>query len=298
MPYKFTIPEKKGLHRQKEGQWSKCSVVNTQFRLKTISNIPIKLYKDTEEKPKHAKVKEKILTQAIKGLQSSQIMFQPKDIEEFMVFLYNKGPSRGVVFFETTVSAKPIIVLMLGNRFTEHIKAGSADDTAGGSTLSPPRIVADRVYDYYKPTRTVSAKEKSAIAHTYHEFGHIFHQLLSANNYNINAEVAAGRLETTATRTLLQTVQTTGKKYVSQVAGKGKTCMNEYVAEVFSGIMMKVDWDYIDKKVLRVYNKLGGPLPNSPGTMSRMAQLKTQNCQCPGAGVGGYGHGMKIFLWN
>lgn len=294
MPYKFTITEKKGLHRQKEGQWSKCSVVNTLFRSKTISDIPIKLYKDTDESPKHAKVKEKILTQAIKGLQSAQIMFQPEDIKEFMVFLYNKGSSRGVVFFETTVSAKPTIVLMLGNRFSEHVKAGSADDNAGGSTLNPARIVADRVYDYYKPTRTVSAKEKSAIAHTYHEFGHIFHQLLSANNYNINADVAKSRLKTT----LLPTVQTTGKKYVSQVAGKEYTCMNEYVAEVFSGIMMKVDWDYIDKKVLRVYNKLGGPLPNSPGTMSRMAQFKIQKCQCPGAGVGGFGHGMKIFLWN
>src|SRR5262249_49610415 len=141
------------------------------------------------------------LKSAIAELQSSGLMFATSDVKKFRAVYYGGNgdtlPSRGMVYFENVTDAKPCVLLQLGNRLSKHVtKDPSARQgvegtpMVGGARARPPRVIADRIYDYYKPTYTVSAKEKCALNQALHELGHIVHQLNSPHDYWLNAEVA------------------------------------------------------------------------------------------------------------
>ncbi|MFO0575962.1 MAG: hypothetical protein U1A78_18335 [Polyangia bacterium] len=263
-----------------------------------------RIYKAATETAKHARAKLETLKTAIQGLQAAGLMFTNADVHKFKVGLYDTGPSRGLVYFKGA-NPLPVVVLQLGNRVSEHVKAGSlraASATAGGETATPPRVVADRVYDYYKAAKFISPKDKCQLAQAYHELGHIMHQLNSPSEYILNADCASGNMATAAhtnRSNQLAQVVAEGKAHVSQYAGTtgDLKSLNEYVAEVFAGIMMGVDWNLVDGtgNVMAEYTALGGPaVPHVPGTISRLATFTTQDCHCPGAGNGTWGHGAKV----
>jgi len=256
MPYVIGPAERTWLAGQAAGPWQTSMPWTTIApQAQVISGVTCQVYRVASETNDHAKSKLSTLKDVIKRLQDAQLMFVDGEVHEFKVGLYDSGPSRGLVYFDG-VNPLPTVVLQLGNRVSEHVMAGTTSAnsaTAGGHTATPPRIVADRVYDYYEPTTTSSEKDRCQIAQAMHEFGHVFHQLLSPAEYALNADVASqpAAADTTAMaarRALLPAIVTAGKAHVSQyagVAGDAKT-LNEFVAEVFSGLMMGVDWNTID----------------------------------------------------
>jgi hypothetical protein len=310
MAYNFSGSEKQSLFNNSTGAWADAFPWDTRMpENETIHGVRVKVYTASDEPSSIKKNKLRILKEAIKGLQSAGIMFSSQDVEEFKVAFYPSSDSRGVAYMKTATSAKPCVALMLGPGLTKHMISSDGlpvENAAGGkSDGKPSRILADRIYDYYKPTKTISEKDRCALAQIYHEMGHIFHQLSSPGEYFLNASVAEGTDNSNAAVTREQLhpdVVRLAKAFVSQYAGNagGKKELNEIVAEVFAGIMMGVDWDQVDTsgELMNTYRTLGGPIPPTPRTMSRMNDFIGQKCRCPGAGGTVYGNDAKIFYWQ
>lgn len=274
---------------------------------KQIAGVTVDVYAGRNEPAGIASVKLECVKKAIEGLQSAGIMFADADVQEFRVVLYasetsriNGLPSRGVVWFDDDTAPKPVVMLQLGTRIMTHVMAGGSDG-AGDATGSPPRIVADRIYDYYKKTLTGAPVERSILAQIYHEFGHIFHQLTGPAGYGLGADLVAGigagatgSLEHQFWHRSVPTARSIGKKYVSEYSGNGQ--LNEFVAEVFSGLMMGVDWNAVSPNVMGLYRELSGPTARPTKTLSRMKDFITQKCRCDGAYQTRTGEGAKIYF--
>src|SRR5262245_24790134 len=261
MPYNFTAAQQARLAAQVHlGAWSTITNAGTtQSWPKTYQNLNYTLYRAAGESAVHFAFKKARLKEAIGQLQQAGIMFQNADVHRFHVICYPNGLSRGVVCLEAApaggLNALPTVVLQLGNRVCEHVTtqgpppayAAPPPATVGGWTMAPPRIISDRFYDYYRGTY-VSEEAKCGLAQVFHEFGHIFHQLQRPNDYFLGADVgykANQPLVTPAALArdmLLPSTQTQARAYVSQYAGAGDKALNEYVPEVFAGLMMGVDW--------------------------------------------------------
>lgn len=274
---------------------------------KRIAGVTVEVYAGSSEPAGIASVKLECVKKAIEGLQSAGLMFADGDVQEFRVVLYGSDfgramalPSRGVVWFDDDASPKPVVMLQLGTRLMTHVIAGGAGG-AGDTTMSPPRIVADRLYDYYKSSMSGSAVERSILAQIYHEFGHIFHQLTGPAGYGLGVDLVAGiGADDTGSAAhqfwhrSVATVKKLGQQFVSEYAGNGQ--LNEYVAEVFSGLMMGVDWDLVSPNVLGLYQELRGPAARPAKTLSRMKDFITQKCRCPNAYQASYGESAKIYF--
>jgi hypothetical protein len=304
MPYNFTAAEQARLAGQAQGAWHPITTAgNTQSWPKANQGVNYTLYRAAGESAVHFAFKKARLKEAIGRLQQAGIMFLNADVHRFRVVCYPNGPSRGVVCFEVG-AALPTVVLMLGNRLCEHVttQAGPPPVIAGGWTMNPMRILSDRFYDYYRGTY-YSEEARCGLAQVLHEFGHIFHQLQAPTDYFLGAEVAVKANQPLATPQALQrdmllpNTITQAHTYVSQYAGDGNRTLNEYVPEVFAGLMMGVDWNAVDATLgaYNAYLALGGPtLPNPPATITRLNAFVNQQCNCPGHGQGTWGAGAKI----
>lgn len=271
-----------------------------------IHGLTCDIYRAPGETTPHYSLKWRLLNKAILKLQQAGIMFQNGDVHEFKVGMYNTGPSRGVVYWDQNAQAThPTVVLMLGDRITEHVthqldpNPHDATDkpVAGGKCLSPPRGLFDRFYDYYRGKQP-SKKRRCGLNQVFHEFGHIFHQLEHPQDYFRCADLAKTPYKALdANQKILQDfVYRHGSDFVSQYAAKNPA---EYVAEVFGGIMMGIDWNVIDPQqdVTTLYTHLGGPTPPQPPPLiSRMNDFINQQCTCPGHGQGLNGPNAKI-IW-
>jgi hypothetical protein len=310
MPYHFTAAQQARFAGQVQlGGWSAiANAGTTQSWNKAYQGVNYTLYRAAGESAVHFAFKKARLKDAIGQLQQAGIMFVNTDVHRFHVICYNDF-SRGVVCFEAG-NARPTVVLMLGSRLCEHVTTQGAPPgyappppvTVGGWTSLPSRILSDRFYDYYKGTYH-SEEARCGLAQVFHEFGHIFHQLHRPNDYFLGADVGYKAMvplatpEALARDMLLPNTRTQGRTYVSQYADDGDRTLNEYVPEVFCGLMMGVDWNAVDP-TYGVYNKylaIGGPtLPNPPATITRLNAFINQQCNCPGHGQGAYGLAAKI----
>lgn len=262
---------------------------------KTIEGIKIKEYTGPGEPSSVVKLKRERLGEAIKGLQSAGVMFKDDEVDEFKVVYYgntNSGginkESRGLVWFNSETAAKPTVLLQLGTRLEKHVIAQSraGDPVTAGGTSMPPRVIADRFYDYYTTAKTISAKEKCSLAQIYHEFGHISHFLNSPTDFLMNADIAMGKTnktqEHTARTALIDPAVALAERHISQYAGNRQ--LNEYVAEVFCGIMMGVAFDSINEEILNMYRTLGAAVPANPREpLKRHATFVSGQCQCKGS---------------
>jgi hypothetical protein len=308
MPYNFTAAEQAMLAGQAHGgAWYPITNAGTtQSWQKAYQGVNYTLYRAAGESAVHFAFKRARLKEAIGRLQQAGIMFLNADVHRFQVVCYPNGPSRGVVCFEAAAGAfaAPTVVLMLGNRVCEHVttQVGPPPVIAGGRSVLPMRILSDRFYDYYRGTYH-SEEARCGLAQVLHEFGHIFHQLQAPTDYFLGAEVANKANQPLATPQALQrdmllpNTITQAHTYVSEYAGDGNRALNEYVPEVFAGLMMGVDWNAVDATLgaYNAYLALGGPaLPNPPATITRLNAFVNQQCNCPGHGQGTLGDGAKI----
>jgi hypothetical protein len=295
-PYNFTPAEQARLAGQAHGgAWYPITNAGTtQSWQKAYQGVNYTLYRAAGESAVHFAFKKARLKEAIGKLQQAGIMFQNADVHRFQVFCYT-GFSRGVVCFEAG-AALPTVVLMFGGRVCEHVTTQGAPPPviAGGWTLNPKRIISDRFYDYYKGTY-YSEEARCGLAQVFHEFGHIFHQLEHPTDYFLGADVAVKAMVPLATpqalqrNMLLPNTSTQARTYVSEYADDGDRALNEYVPEVFSGLMMGVDWNAVDPTLgaYNAYLALGGPtLPYPPATITRLNAFVNQQCNCPGHGQG------------
>lgn len=301
MAYIFSLSNKTRFKKQGDGQanWTTANPDNAASKTtKTIHGLSIEICVEKDEPSKHASNKEKALKDAIKRIQDAGIMFVNADVKKFRVVYYGALatlPSRGAVFFENTTDTKPCVLLQLGTRLAKHVTVDTTASqsmqgpnavgmikVAGGVRGRPPRVVADRIYDYYKPTLTVSEKEKCAVAQALHELGHIIHQLNSPDDYWLNADVAGGDAMALLQRQAeFDEIKEYGLKFISNYAGTDGKSLNEYVAEVFSGMLMGIPWDTIDNHILQTYDALGGVRPvTMPASISRVNDFKAGSCTC------------------
>ena len=309
MPFVMTMSQKRALNKAnapesknldgKKPAWESAEIRdNVTFRKSvTHKGLTYKLYVGSSETPAVLKEKTKILHAAIEGMQKSGVMFANSEVKEFKVVLYGdngymgKQASRGVVWYDSASEPKPSVMLQLGSRICYHIRstdsASPSQGGAAGGKCTPARVVADRFYDYYKKTFRVKASDRCAVAQAYHELGHIFHQLTAADAYLVGADVFRGQVKTVdnggqwSTRhknvdAKKDTIATVARLAVSQYADTGGT--NEFVAEVFSGMMMGVPWDSIDANVMKYYNALSGPKANPDHKISRLKNFIAQKC--------------------
>ena len=304
MPYQFTAAAQARLAAQAQGAWHPITnAATTQSWPKTYQGISYTLYRDAGESAVHFAFKKARLKEAIDKLQQAGIMFANADVHRFQVICYSNGPSRGVVCIEAG-AALPSVVLMLGDRICQHVTTQFPPPpvVAGGYTGNPKRIISDRLYDYYRGTYQ-SEEAKCGLAQVFHEFGHIFHQLQRPTDYFLASDVANKAAQPLATPQavqrdmLLPNTRTQAHTYVSEYAGDGDRTLNEYVAEVFSGLMMGVDWTAVDPTLgaYNAYLAIGGPTPpNPPATITRLNAFINQQCTCPGHGQRAFADNAKI----
>jgi hypothetical protein len=311
MPYNFTAAQRARFAGQVPlGGWiAMTQAGTTQSWQKAYQGVNYILYRVAGESAVHFAFKKARLKEAIGQLQQAGIMFQNADVHRFHVICYPNGLSRGVVCFEAA-NALPTVVLQLGNRICEHLTTQGAPPgfappppvTVGGWTMSPPRILSDRFYDYYRGTY-VSEEARCGLAQVFHEFGHIFHQLQRPYDYLLCADVGFKATQPLATDEarqrdmLLPNTRTQARTYVSQYAGHGDKVLVEYVPEVFAGLMMGVDWRAVDPTLgaYNAYLAIGGPtLPNPPASITRLNAFMNQQCNCPGHGQGDFDDDAKI----
>lgn len=296
MAYQFNDIHKSRFKKQGEGQaaWIKTNPDNARKQTKTILGLTVEICAENAEPINVIKKKEKALIKAIECLQNAGLMFTDSDVKKFRVVYYahhlvwetQSKPSRGAVYFENVSDTKPCVLLQLGTRIASHVLGVKEEGVAGGwSNTNAQRVLADRIYDYYKLTWTVNAATECALAQTLHELGHIIHQLKSPDDYWLNADVAEGKEPNAKLKRQAEfdSIKKYGHGFVSQYAGTDAKSLNEYVAEVFAGIMMGIPWDTIDpsKKLMQIYEKLGGPIPTTmPDSISRVNDFKTCSCNC------------------
>jgi|GEM_PF-6037703 len=275
----------------------------------TLHGVTCSIYQDPNGNPEKASRKKTLLGLSIKALQRAGIMFTNADVQAFRVGFYSTGVSRGVVY-STGLGVAPTVVLMLGKRITEHVISQHHTHAAGGLG-NPPRIVADRLHDYYKGrtwdyTRAtaISAAQMCELAQAFHEFGHIFHQLHDAREFFLNGDVAMNNmipLGAVARSIEIPALSTCGRTHISQYCGANDgNSLNEFVAEVFSGIMMGVDWNAVDPTggVMTHYRAMGGPaVPTPRAPLTRMNDFIQQRCSCVrnDGTTGGFGAGKVIW---
>ena len=307
----FTTSDKQFLHGQKDGQWSTMVDLNTaQHEQKTAAGLTFEVYKDQHQGGGVYTAKWNAVKQALEALRKSGMLWTQAELESFTVIFYgdrnNAGESRGVVYFETPTSVKPKAVLQLGARSVQHVTVtlnkgadgggGHIVDIAGGMAR-PARTVADRFFDYYKTAKTVNQNERCILAQAFHEFGHIFHQLLAPNQFHLHGEIAQGRSGGSQS-SFLPAAKARGTQHVSQYSGEQlggaqPRYLNEYVAEVFCGMMMGVHWDKVSPDVMKTYRDLAGPaVPAVPEEISRLTDFVAQTCVCPG------GQSTKVQMYN
>lgn len=298
MPYSFSATHKTKFKKQGAGQaaWTATTPDKATRTQRVIHGVTTEICAATSEPKKIASHKEASLKSAIKVLKDAGLMFEDTDVKKFRVVLYGGNgdtlPSRGMVYFEEVTDTKPCVLLQLGNRVSKHVtrdmscpqNAGGIN-IVGGARTRPPRVIADRIYDYYKSTRTVDEKEKCALNQTLHELGHIIHQLTSPDDYWLNAAVAGGDdpMANFQRQTEFDSIRDRGLRYVSQYAGTDAKSLNEFVAEVFAGLLMGIPWSQIDTsgKLMTTYVSLGGPIPpNPPSTISRLDDFRNVTCNC------------------
>ncbi|WP_306208619.1 hypothetical protein [Actinoplanes sp. RD1] len=296
MPYQFTAAQQANFAAAAQGHWLPfTNALTTQSFPVTHQGVNYTIYRPAGESAVHFAAKKARLEEAITRLQQAGLMFVNADVHRFQVVCYTAGLSRGVVCLEAG-AALPTVVLMLGRRICQHVTTQflPPPPTAGGISGSGGRNLSDRFYDYYRRTQH-SEEAKCGLAQVLHEFGHVFHQLLRPNDYFLDAAVAlkaAHPLTTEEARVrdmLLPGTQAQGLAHVSQYAGTDAASIVEYVAEVFAGLMMGIQWNAVDPTfgVYNTYLNLGGPvIPNPVAPISRLNDFIGQQCHCPGHGQG------------
>lgn len=287
------------------------NVAITRLRRATIEGMQVVLYKTTSTTNSAITRKTALLASTIKALKAAGVMFENDEVKEFRVEFCGKingsnTESFGKVWFDG--GTKPGVLLRLGTRIDQHIISGyhrlPEKPMAGGTTGSPARVLADRIYDYYKPTWTITAKEKCGYAQALHEWGHIFHQLNSPTNFWMNADIIKKKTDnyTPAHHTridLIDTIHDLACAHVSEYAGKKPNHLNEFVAEVFAGIMLGVRFDELDTNILEAYTTVGGTAVPSPRSkLKRHNTFVTQVCNCPNANTKKYSAAAKIQLYT
>ena len=185
-------------------------------------------------------------------------------------FVIDQGPSLGyvtkVMVGGDDTAATLILTRTMVNYRSRHM--GAPDDPTGrtgfrgGYSPAKLRLVADQIYDYYKPAITVSAKKSRILAAIMHEFGHVLHQFLNPEEYYELADEHRQIIRNTATanvRRRHQEILRLGKQ-VSQFAASDdpRAGTPEFVAEVFSGLMMGLNYS---QEVMDAYVACGGPVP-------------------------------------
>lgn len=298
MAYSFTSEHKTRFKDQGKGQasWIADTPDKATKKQKDIHGVTTEIWAANSEPQKIANNKEATLKSAIKVLQDAGLMFTNSDVKKFRVVFYGGNgdtlPSRGMVYFEATTDSKPCVLLQLGNRLSKHVTVDSncpqvADGITiiGGARQRPPRVIADRIFDYYKSARTVDEKAKCSLNQALHELGHIVHQLTAPDDYWLNADVAGGKnpIANFQRQNEFAAIRDRGLRFVSQYAGTDAKSLNEFVAEVFSGLLMGIPWDKIDSsgKLMTTYVSLGGPIPpDLPTPISRLEDFKTVTCTC------------------
>ncbi len=304
MPFVCTDPADRAYYNeQAAGEWQKAvNLAVLKPEAKTVAGLNLNVYKATDQNSNLYNAKWAAVKTALEACNAAGVLMQQSAIQEFKVVFYgNAGnsstsPSRGILYLDSPDAQKPTLVLQLGSRAVQHACAvlnfGEAQGiAAGGGAQSPPRIVADRFYDYYKSTKTVSAKDKCILAQTFHELGHIFHQYQQPKQFHANARQIVARAKNA-------NAETVGKNHVSEYAGKEPATWNEFVSETFSGIMMGVPWDKVNAGVMNEYRNLKGPMvQRPPEAISRLPDFLAQTCECDPQRKTRTG-GIKIDMWN
>ncbi|XXF78155.1 hypothetical protein P2318_34705 [Myxococcaceae bacterium GXIMD 01537] len=193
------------------------------------------------------------------------------------VLMEPTGVSRGMLY-RRTGAILPRAFLQLGGTVTDVIDRVSPDPVnapRGGLGVGTPhnlRLVADQVYDYYRPTFTVNALRRRVRTAIFHELGHVFHQLDSPDDYWAIADetgtnnwyAVRGNRYTNALlswpvveREHIRVLRV-GVAEVSRYGGLPELQggVNEFVAEMFSGLMMGVPYS---AAALNEYAAAGGP---------------------------------------
>lgn len=162
-------------------------------------------------------------------------------------------------------------------------RSGRLEKTAcvvlGGSVCSRSHLVADSVYDYYKPKIAAYAQIMRVRTAIFHEFGHIFHQLHNGNHYFAMGDLVRikGKAQSElddVSETVIQearrmfprrppvlNIDTFSKAIVAQARPVSPyATMNplEFVAEGFSALLMGVP---LQELTLDNYYQIGGPEP-------------------------------------
>jgi len=158
----------------------------------------------------------------------------------------------------------------------------------GNSVCGSSNLVADSVYDYYKPKIAAYAQLMRVRTAIFHEFGHIFHQLHFGNHYFAMLDLckiqdkAQSEFDDVNERRIqkakkmfprhpsllnMKTFYGVIAAQASQVSGYARQNAVEFVAEVFSALLMGVPLQDLTRDT---YFRIGGPVP--PLTMCQ-AQL-------------------------
>ncbi|MCP4132420.1 MAG: hypothetical protein GY754_15720 [bacterium] len=140
-------------------------------------------------------------------------------------------------------------------------------------------IVATKIYDQHKARSESDAKLKQATTAVLHEMGHIFHQYAALSYYTalVNLKKLT-KLNESAYTQLLGSSSDYKKMYASftskptykqlkdamgridetsaEVSAYANEHPNEFIAEVFSGLMMGINYS---DDIVDIYHALGGP---------------------------------------
>jgi hypothetical protein len=234
-----------------------------QSSTQIIGGITCKIEADPNDP--HRALKLKLLRLALTSFQGNAALALPQNKMHVYLISSTTNPqtatsnmSVGFVYKKLTADPHPRVALILG-------------DSIG--TATGTQLLCDDVASYYRPTFTISARERRGLTAIYHEFGHIFHQLQSASHYYAMADLiklfnaGAGAFMADPAyasfanapsfadiSSFRQAVVDWGQT-VSQYASSHP---NEFVAETFSGLMVGAP---VQAGAEAAYQVLGGVVP-------------------------------------
>jgi hypothetical protein len=212
--------------------------------------------------------KRSLLKKAIETLAGDPEFVLPQD--RLDVFFVPQGTSMGYVVRTSSGAQRQAILIYSDETPDLQREARSLDSNAHGLTY----LVGYAVYLYYRPSFTVNAYQAFMLTTLYHELGHILHHLDSPTHFfvlrSINGLVGAmGEDQAGRHRIgrLLRSPYSEVPGFIDALeqAGYGVSIYAadkfiEYVAEVFSGLMMGVPFT---SETIAIYQQLGGFLPDN-----------------------------------